>query len=165
MKNILDIGCGTGSSYLKGLNGQYKVGIDVWLPCLKNASMFDDVVLCDLRFGVPFKDCSFDAVICQEVIEHLPRKAGLSLIEEIKRVSKKVIWIKTPAHFRHWGGEKEENLYQKHRSSYTKKDFKGLKVRGDNWSYSIHPLIRLLLPRIIPVFFPALAEHIIARRP
>jgi hypothetical protein len=88
-KNILEIGVGnkTVSNYLK--NNNFKV------------TTFD----CDLRLKpdyvgdvrkMPFKDKSFDIVLCSQVLEHIPFKYFETSLKEIKRVTKKYAVISIP---------------------------------------------------------------------
>lgn len=77
---ILDVG-GKDGGKVAGLDG-HAVTIDIELRP-EYSTM--DYALCDGR-RMPFKDDSFDIVHCQEVLEHLERKAPL--IEECARVLK-----------------------------------------------------------------------------
>lgn len=103
-RRVLDIGCGKGKygylvkMYLETFYGisPEVVGLDVSQNILKDVKeIYDDVVCCDAS-KLPFRDKSFDTVIAAEVIEHLPKRNGLSLIRESERVAKNVI-ITTPS--------------------------------------------------------------------
>ena len=97
--SVFDGGCGEGF-VLHELNQARPVksfyAIDVDENEVKDASR--NLPFCDVRQGnlyeIPFKDNSFDLVICSEVLEHLeePEKALL----EIKRVSKKYVLLSVP---------------------------------------------------------------------
>ncbi|MDO8529163.1 MAG: methyltransferase domain-containing protein [bacterium] len=88
-KKILEIGCGDGGvvQFLKDKNEVYALDIS------KNAMKFLEQkgiksFLADVsNERIPFDDCSLDAVIALEVVEHL--KSPQHAIEEIQRVLKK----------------------------------------------------------------------------
>lgn len=91
---LLDLGCGRGEFLFNAASYCKKViGVDYSedalcisrevLSGLGNAS----VVKGDCR-RVPFKNNSFDKVVCGDVVEHLSFDAGVNLFEEIYRVIK-----------------------------------------------------------------------------
>ena len=91
IKKILDVGAGGGVISLKLKNLGYDVTCveltDRYLKNLKSLGL--KAVNGDAR-KLPFKDNSFDLVICQEVLEHLPNMGeGMS---ELCRVGKNVIF-------------------------------------------------------------------------
>ena len=85
--NVLDIGCGSS----KTLSKYEGVGIDINKDKVEfmNSHLGDDgqrtYLLGDAR-SLPFKDNSFDAILCIEVIEHLQIPADVMV--EIARVTK-----------------------------------------------------------------------------
>jgi putative flippase GtrA/SAM-dependent methyltransferase len=87
VSNVLDIGCG--SSYTLS---RYKgIGIDINEDKVKfmNSHLGDDgqrVYLLGNASFLPFKDNSFDAILCIEVIEHL--QIPKDIMAEIARVTK-----------------------------------------------------------------------------
>ena len=92
VETILDAGCGNGaiSNFLKG----YKIiGIDISFKALKFFK--HNKVLGNLA-NLPFKDKSFDLVICSDTLEHIPEKDFNKVISELKRVTKKYILIISP---------------------------------------------------------------------
>jgi ubiquinone/menaquinone biosynthesis C-methylase UbiE len=102
---ILDVGCGKGGLEAivktvpeKDFNCEF-VGVDASLEMLSVAKSFVDHVVCASADHLPFKDKAFDAVFSIEVIEHLPKDKGYSLIQEIERVSRGLVAITTPSHF------------------------------------------------------------------
>jgi ubiquinone/menaquinone biosynthesis C-methylase UbiE len=98
-KTILDAGCGEGFTLAKlqkeGI-GKHLEGIDYSLDAI-NLGRKNHPSL-SLKQGdiykLPYKDNSFDLVICSEVLEHLeyPKKA----LGEIKRVSKRYCLLSVP---------------------------------------------------------------------
>gem|GEM_PF-1456414 len=97
--NILDCGCGVGRwGYLlkkKGIDGV--VGVDIYRPYISQAKKYESVVLASIVF-LPFKSGSFEVGLAVEVIEHLPKDQGFVFLQELKRVSKKVV-LTTPKNF------------------------------------------------------------------
>lgn len=105
---VLDLGCGEGRHAIavSAVDGADAVGLDLSLDDLKEAaakmrdfrSMLEDGAATDADpnalFGLlagdalrlPFADATFDAVICSEVLEHLPEY--LPVLGEIFRVLK-----------------------------------------------------------------------------
>lgn len=77
---IVDLGCGTGQA-LSWLSGA-RVGVDFSEALLKGRHQGPDYVLADVE-AVPFRDNSFDLVLCLDVIEHLP---SLRVIDEAHRI-------------------------------------------------------------------------------
>jgi ubiquinone/menaquinone biosynthesis C-methylase UbiE len=80
---ILDIGCGS-SRILGALDNV--VGLDILMRKLRYARKYDKPLINGSIFNLPFKENSFDCVICSEVIEHIP--ADESTFAEISRVLK-----------------------------------------------------------------------------
>ena len=93
VQTILDAGCGNGIITNK-LIAKYQVtGLDISPAALKylqcpsvQASITE----------IPFPDRSFDAVICNEVLEHLDNVSLQKAFPELKRVAKKYIIISVP---------------------------------------------------------------------
>lgn len=94
-KKVLDIGCGSGWCELNFLNrGANKiVGIEISENDLKTAK--ENVINEKVDFKVanttnlPFKDQSFDTVVCWEVLEHIPKDTENIMFSEVDRVLKK----------------------------------------------------------------------------
>lgn len=87
---VLDVGCGEGTmlcEVARKANGASLFGFDISeLAARKAAEKGLPAMVADAEAGLPFKDNSFDLVICSEVLEHLfdPERA----LEEIRRVLK-----------------------------------------------------------------------------
>jgi ubiquinone/menaquinone biosynthesis C-methylase UbiE len=86
---VLDVGCGAGN-VLAGIGNCNIVGIDLseylLLKCRERLNGRGYLGIADAQC-LPFKDSSFDRVICSEVIEHVV--APTLLLSEIARVMKK----------------------------------------------------------------------------
>ncbi len=98
-KTILDVGCGEGftlNRLRKSNIGKDLIGVDTLKTAIElGKKQFPNL---DLREGsaykLPFKDNSFDMVLCLEVLEHLDNPA--KALSEIARVSKKYAIISVP---------------------------------------------------------------------
>jgi ubiquinone/menaquinone biosynthesis C-methylase UbiE len=101
-EQVLEVGCGEGIlSVLMAQKGAQVTGLDISRPNLKNAKEYAGTKgLNNIKFieadaeNLPFGDNSFDVVVADNVLEHLPNfEKGLS---EIKRVTKKRAIIVLP---------------------------------------------------------------------
>ncbi len=79
---VLDVGCG--SSRIMG--SRRMVGLDIVLAKLRYARRYGNPLVHGSISALPFKDASFDTVICSEVIEHVP--ADAKVFDELERVLK-----------------------------------------------------------------------------
>jgi SAM-dependent methyltransferase len=91
--SILDVGCGNGI-IANNLPQEIEVtGIDISCTALKHLRR--SRVLGTLE-RLPFRDKSFDCVMANDIIEHLPDEILLPCLKELVRVSKKFIVITLP---------------------------------------------------------------------
>ena len=90
--NVLEVGVGNGlaAHYLKSC------GISVTTLDIERELKPDFVGSVE---KMPFDDNSFDAVLCAEVLEHLPFEKFPSALLELKRITKKFVVLSLP----HWG--------------------------------------------------------------
>jgi len=137
--SLLDVGCGRGIvGALARIYRDYDrtVGVDVFEPYLKFVEQhrfYTEMRRLDLNSPLPFADKEFDVVTCLEVLEHLNKGASTHLIGEMQRVGRRIIFG-TPDRF-HQQPEFDGNLFQKHQSLWTPREFKRLgynivKARG-----------------------------------
>lgn len=93
---ILDVGCGTGNlSYHLQKEGYEVTGVDVSGFALTEArNRGIKCVQGDLDSELPFRDNSFDCVVCCQVLQHIFEP--LKLVSDMKRVSNKYIIINVP---------------------------------------------------------------------
>jgi len=92
---------------------------------------------------LPFKENSFDPLICLNVVEHLQKERGITALEELSRVAHAVI-VTTSVGFVEADAD-PLNPFQKHMSGWYSEDLKylGYKVRGFGW-FRIPSLSRLV---------------------
>lgn len=151
---VLDIGCGYGKcGYLtkidywytrsgrKGAELRYIVGADLhvnYLTFVKHHNIYNDVVLCDAK-RLPFKNSVFETVLFLEVIEHMVKEEGITSLREAERVANRLVVVSTPSFFMKQQ-EKDDNIFQRHLSKWTVKDF--LKL-GYTVIFGSFPLERL----------------------
>jgi SAM-dependent methyltransferase len=134
-QSILDVGCGTGEP-MKFVSTQkhcFTVGIDIFEPYLKECKrqrIHGDYVLCDVC-NLPFKDNSFDIVLCLEVLEHIEREQGEKLLKEMERIAKRQVVLSTPVG-KYKQEAYDENPHQEHKYIWSPKEMKalGYKVIG-----------------------------------
>src|SRR5438128_735965 len=79
-QRVLDVGCG--SSRIIG-SGRM-VALDIVLAKLRYARRYGNPLVHGSIFELPFKDGTFDCVICSEVVEHVP--ADERVFSELERV-------------------------------------------------------------------------------
>jgi ubiquinone/menaquinone biosynthesis C-methylase UbiE len=137
---LLDIGCGHGKwGYLLKVDFwytksgrrkatlQYTIGADLhiqYLKFVKNHRIYDDVVLSDAKY-LPFGSEVFETILFLEVIEHMVKKEGILSLREAERVAKSLVVVSTPAFY--WKQDaRDKNVFQRHLSKWTIKDFKRL---------------------------------------
>lgn len=72
-QHILDVGCGDGL-VLEKLQAEFLVGLDLSLTRLKRARLRvkNGLFLCGDAEYLPFRESSFDLVMCLDTLEHLP---------------------------------------------------------------------------------------------
>src|SRR5690606_33728320 len=107
-----------------------RLGVDIFpenLHLCRFSGYFSDVVLADIR-RLPFKANSFDTVLCSHVIEHLHKKDGFQLINQINIIASKQIIIITPVGLipvsAHHG-----NSWEEHKSGWAPVDLESLGYR------------------------------------
>jgi ubiquinone/menaquinone biosynthesis C-methylase UbiE len=137
VESLIDVGCGRG--IIGALVRIYRkpkrlVGIDVfkeYLDFCGEMKFYDELYECDLRQTLlRFNDKEFDVATCIEVIEHLSKNKGISLLNELERIAKMVIVTTTNGFFPQEA--LDNNPFQQHLSSWSVKDFTkcGYEIRG-----------------------------------
>jgi SAM-dependent methyltransferase len=123
-KSVLDCGCGEGMSMQYIRNNFYTVGCDFFLPLLKKArrtGLYHEVVLSDVR-ALPFRPKSFEIVICLDVLEHLCKREGISVIQALEELASLRVVLSMPVG---WQPRYSSiNPLDKHRSAWSPEDLK-----------------------------------------
>lgn len=140
-RTILDVGCGQGKPMIlikMRTNIQKAVGVDLFEPYIKEARKLkthDEFIIQDVR-KINFEPKSFDIVLSSHVIEHLPKKDALALLDKMEKIAKKQIVIASPI------GEMyhpavDGNKLQIHLSAFTPEEFRkrGYKTVNYGWSW------------------------------
>jgi len=124
--SVLDVGCGGGNpmKIIKKHRRLYSVGIDVFAPYIQGQRIHDHYVVGDARF-LPFKKRSFDAVICLQLIEHIPKKDGARLLKEIEAIARRQVVVTTPVGFMP-RNEVCGNPYERHVSGWEREEVEKL---------------------------------------
>ena len=126
---ILDVGLGYGyighTIRTRKSGTPYIEGIDRFHPYVekqRKLGVYDRVIQGDAR-KLPYESQSFDIVIATDIIEHLEHDDGLTLIEEIERVSKSDVILSNPYGYNPQE-ECDNNVYQRHLSGWSPEEFK-----------------------------------------
>lgn len=131
--SILDLGCGDGS--LMGVLSQGKnwqiVGVDIYMDGLKKAKsrkIYKKLIRGDILTSVQLLNKSsdkYDIVFFSQVIEHISKKRGKKILNEIEKLSRKKIIVGTPRGFMKQPSEfLGDNPHQVHESGWEAEDFK-----------------------------------------
>jgi len=180
MNSVLDIGCGARSPLADLKKTFYSVGVDIFEPSIRQsekAKLHDEYILGDiLKLKKILKQRKFDVVVALDIVEHLEKKDGWKLLEEMERVAKKKVIILTPYGFTQQHPY-EENPYQIHKSGWYPEEFKklgyqvygmrGLRfIRGECATIKYKPWffwgIISSLSQFVTFFFPSLSYQLIA---
>ncbi len=135
-KTILDVGCGNGSP-MRFLNrhGCFStVGIDGFglsLKQCKRVNSHSALVLGDVR-SLPFRENSFDIVLCLQVLEHFDREGNQLLLAQIERIAKRRVIVTTDIGEHVQGPTTDGNLLQTHKYIWSVNELKqsGFRVFG-----------------------------------
>jgi len=98
-ESILDVGCGEGFTLLRLKRehiGDRLEGIEYLEEAIELGKKLDPTMVIKKGdiYKLPYKDNTFDLVLCTEVLEHLERP--YDAVAELKRVSKKFILFSVP---------------------------------------------------------------------
>ncbi len=122
MNTILELGVGT-NSYFHKQNRSYRiVGFDIFEPSLKKAKAkgtIDDYFVGNVNeIDKYFEENSFDLVCAFDLIEHLKKDDGITLIHNMEKIARKRVVIYTPNGFL-YQPPSPENPFQEHLSGWT----------------------------------------------
>ncbi len=151
---ILDVGCGSGAAFPYLAKFGEVIGVDISDEALKFAGKRGKVKKADIS-SLPFRDDSFDAVACLDVLYHAWVKDNAKALLEIKRVLKRggIFLLREPAY--DWFRSNEDIVdFTKHR--FAKKEiekdlsklFEVLKITYAN--FFLFPLVFIKrIPQVI----------------
>lgn len=132
--SALDIGCGERSFISRFRPRIRTVGLDAFegaIESSKRMDLHDDYMLANIiETSVDDLLCrnggrKFDIVIMSDVIEHLPKRIGIEVLEKCEELTQKYIILQTPYGFMEQGPE-FGNVYQRHLSGWFPDEFRGL---------------------------------------
>ena len=121
VESLIDIGCGRG--IVGAMTRIYRtpkrlVGVDIfqeYVDFCKKYTIYDELHCLDIRkIPLPFKDQEFCVATCIETIEHLPKKQGEQLLEELQRIADTVIVSTPSSFFKQPKSHTEHNPHQEH---------------------------------------------------
>ena len=120
-ESILDVGCGSASPVAPMRGKARLVGVDAYAGSIKTAKATNthDVLHTHdvLKLRELFADQSFECVAALDLIEHLEKRDGLQLLDDVERIARKRIVIFTPNGFLRQG-EYDNNPWQVHKSGW-----------------------------------------------
>lgn len=119
---VLDLGCGN-----KAISNQFQAGLITTVDAFPK---FNPDIMWNLNdLPLPFKDNEFELVLLLDVIEHLDKEAGKKLLEDIKRITKRVfvftptIWTDNVVETENPNSEYYQDEFNLHRSLWTPEEF------------------------------------------
>lgn len=137
LTSILDVGGGTGilnqEMWDRRVPHGKKFVLDIWKPCLVNRHLSSGWhKICGDGVHIPLKSNSVDMVQCTEVIEHVEKRQGWILLEELERVAKKAIFMTSPRGFKNQPAI-NGNPFQIHKCGWMPEDYRkaGFNVEGN----------------------------------
>lgn len=121
-ESLLDVGCGSLSPiYPFSSKINYTMGVDGFAPSIEKSKALhihkDYTLMNILELDKHFEPKSYDCVIASDLIEHLHKKDGLKLLENMERIARKKVIVFTPNGFLPQS-EYDGNVYQIHHSGW-----------------------------------------------
>jgi SAM-dependent methyltransferase len=139
---LLDVGCGRGDvlSQLKRMDKKDKmagllcIGVDIFEDYLYSArKWYNAVILADVRY-LPIRTACADIVLASDLIEHLHKKEGVLLLEDMERICRKQLIVFTPNGANPKKRLEDANPWQCHKSAWKTREFaaRGFTTMGVN---------------------------------
>jgi len=144
---VLDVACGL-SLKSKFIDAKIRVGVDIYEPYFDHIE--SDVPYVVIKYDVRkleeiFLPNSFDLVIAIDIIEHLEKHEGLSLIKQCEEIAKKAVIVETPNGYIYqnidilgFGG----HTWQTHRSGWEVRELQDLGYRTTARDYRMADIKR-----------------------
>ena len=126
---VLDLGCGIQQA-INNIKAKSVLGVDIWDVYLNEIKDNIQTVRISMSELDRFMDKSYDLVICLDVVEHLEKELALKVLDECKRICRRMVIIYTPSEFKDNMGAVENawdlgyNEHQKHLCLLDMTDFK-----------------------------------------
>lgn len=168
-KRVVDIGCGPGigGALCRLYRNPVKlVGLDAFRPyleSLRGLHVYSELIRIDFSRTprLPFRSDTFDVGLALEVIEHLPKRDGKALVEDLKEKCIRVI-ASTPNEF-FPQDSLDANPFQSHRSAWHVRDFErmGFDVYGVGGFRGLGQNVGYVLGRLTSMF-PRASTHLLA---
>lgn len=114
---ILEVGSGTGG--ISSFTGDQVVGVDIRFEGRKSENL--SAVRASVT-ALPFRNASFNRVICSDVMEHLPDEARPKALEELVRITGETLFLACPC------GQPARRL-----DSFLFKLYESLKISPPEW--------------------------------
>jgi predicted TPR repeat methyltransferase len=135
-QSLLDVGCGNNSPLGRfHERPEHSTGVDIHAPWIAESSakgIHDEYLELDvLDIAERFAPGSFDVVLCCDLLEHLVKRDGGNLLDQMERVARSRVVVLTPNGFlpqgATWG-----NPYQVHRAGWSAAELRarGYRVTG-----------------------------------
>jgi ubiquinone/menaquinone biosynthesis C-methylase UbiE len=191
-ETIVDVGCGKGGLMAAVRPSEkhppFVIGLDIFTPYLeicKTQGSHDELIRADVRH-LPLRNHSVDIVLCSQVLEHVPKRDGASLIAELTRVTWQRTIVATPVGFIPFlpldPTDEVRNPFNEHKAGWTTTELERLGFRivgqGLRAIYGEHGLARRMPRRLRVVgylvsylaqpfvyFVPNLAIYMIGVKP
>ena len=163
IKSLLDIGCGRG--VYKVFRKFDSIGIDIFpenIRLAKENGNYKEVIEADIN-NIEYKENSFDAIVCIDVIEHIDKASGEKLLEKIERIAKKIVIVNTA-----WGYQKipkrNDNVYLNHLCGWWPNEFeeRGYKIypfKALRWNLGNSPILLMLSYVLSVVLRPIISKY------
>lgn len=169
VRHVVDIGCGRGiGGILCRLyrNPVKLVGLDAFRPyleTLREFNVYSELIRIDFSRTpcLPFRRNTFDVGLALEVIEHLPKRNGKALVQDLQDQCMRVI-VSTPNEFFSQDSF-DANPFQSHRSAWHARDFEvmGFDVYGVGGVRGLGRNLGYVLGRLTSIF-PRASTHLLA---
>jgi len=126
-QTVLDLGCGPSSPIQFCQHIKYSIGVEAFKPYLtvSKKKKIHNKYLNKKIENLNFEENSFDAVILIEVLEHLSKKQGRSILKKAAKWAKKKVVLSTPNGYFQMG-DVDKNPWQKHLSGWTTEELSNL---------------------------------------
>ena len=120
VESVLDVGTGASGvfHYWWWQSKPLKLKVCLDIKVIREDIQGWDKVIADARY-LPFRDKTFDHVQSCEMLEHVPPEDHRRVLRELKRVTRKTVYVTSSGLMAHWGEPQRKaeqiNPFQKYR--------------------------------------------------